>query len=266
MYRPFYGLSRLPFSREVAHEDLFTSPQLDELHTRLVYLVDTQGIGLLLGEPGSGKSTALRRLRAELHPDQVRPIYVFDTAAGSRDFYRNMALELGIDPAWSRAMTLRAIGAEVGRLVTERKLKVIIVIDEAHRLRPDVLLDLAVLTNFEWDSANRLTLILAGQTALRGTLKLGALEAIAQRITVRYTVRGFDREECSRYLEHRLAAAGCERPLFSQPAVESLYNASGGVMRRIDALAHHALAVAATRRDKIVDIEHIQQAAEETRP
>ncbi len=266
MYRPFYGLKRLPFSREVAPDDIFGSPELDELHTRLLYLVDTKGIGLLLGEPGAGKSTALRRLRAALHPDQVRPVYLFDTAANARDFFRHIALELGIEPQWSRSMNLRAIQAEIVRLVTERKLKVMLVIDEAHRLRPDVLLDLAILCNFEWDSANRLTMILAGQSALRSTLRLATLEAITQRITLRYTLRGFDRDTCRLYLEHRLTSAGCDRPVFSQPAIESIYNATGGVMRRIDAIAHHALAAAAIQKDTIVDIEHIQRAAEEIRP
>ncbi len=166
MYRKHYGFRRLPFDRDVPAEDLFPSPSLDELHSRLTYLVQTRGVAIVTGEPGSGKTTALRRLRASLHPDQVRPLYVFDTAVNAADLYRQIAAELGIEVQWSRAMTLRAIQHEIGRLVKERKLTVLLVLDEAHRLRPDVLAELPLLTNFEWDSANHLALLLSGQTAV----------------------------------------------------------------------------------------------------
>ena len=73
-------------------------------------------------------------------------------------------------------------------------------------------------------------------------------------------------DTCHIYVEHRLASAGCDRPIFSQPAIESIYNATGGVMRRVDAIAHHALAAAAIQKSSIVDIEHVQRAAEEIRP
>ena len=74
LYTAAFGMTCLPFQRSLAADQLFRPPVLEELHSRLRYLVDTRAIGLLTGEPGSGKSTALRRLRDELHPDQVRPL------------------------------------------------------------------------------------------------------------------------------------------------------------------------------------------------
>jgi general secretion pathway protein A len=132
-------------------------------------------------------------------------------------------------------------------------------------LRPDVLALLPLLTNFEWDSQGRLAVPLAGQSGLRQTLRLSHLEALAQRITVRFALRGFDRDTTRLYLEHRLRLAGLDRPLFTEPAVEALFNASQGVMRRIDSLAHHALAVAATSRAKLIEPNHVLTAAEELR-
>ncbi len=103
------------------------------------------------------------------------------------------------------------------------------------------------------------------QSGLRQTLRRAHLESLAQRITVRYALRGFDRDTTQLYLEHRLKIAGIDRPLFTEPAVEALWQSSQGVMRRIDTLAHHALAAAATQRPTQIDPEHIVYATEETR-
>jgi len=266
MYEAYYGLSHPLLNGGLTAGELFRCDALDEAHARLKYLVEIRGIGLLLGESGAGKTTAQLRLRDDLHPDKVRPLYLHDTAVNGADFYRQVALELGIEPHWSRAMTLRAVQQEVTRLVTERGLTVLLVVDEAHRLRPDVLSELPLLTNFAWDSDRRLALLLAGHTSLRSRLRMAVMEPLTQRITVRYTLGGLNRDDTRAYVEHRLRIAGVDRPLLSEPAIEALHNASGGIMRRIDLLTHHALAAAAAAKARIVDADHVRQAAEEIRP
>ena len=180
----------------------------------------------------------MRRLRDDLHKDQVRCVYLYDTDVNAADFCRQIALDLGLTPRWSRALTLRSIQQEVQRLVQERHLTVLLIVDEAQGLRPDVLSLVPLLTNYEWDSAGRLAVLLAGQTGLRQKLRMAHLEPLAQRLTIRFALRGFDRETTALYLQHRLKIAGLDRPLFTEPALEALYNASQGIMRRIDTLAH----------------------------
>lgn len=265
MYRALFGFARPPFEPEADAERLFRYPTLDEVNARLLYLLECCGIGMLTGEPGTGKTTAMRRLHHGLHPDQVRPIYLHDTGGNAAELYRQIACELGIEPEWSRAMTFRAIQQEVSRLARERHLTVLLVLDEAHRLRPDVLAELPSLCNFEWDARGRLCLLLVGHTGLRARLKLAALEALNQRIILRYALRGYDRDTTRAYVEHRLRVAGVDRPLFTDPALEALFGASGGIMRRIDVLAHHALLAAAAARARLVDTEHVARAAEEVR-
>lgn len=265
MYRTFFGFSRSPFGRDLPADQLFRAPPLDEVHARLIYLAETRSIGLLYSEPGCGKTTALRRFKEALHPDQVRVIYLYDTGVNAGDLYRQLALELGLEPRWSRAMSFRAIQQEIARLATERRLTVLLVIDEAHRLRPDVLAELPLLTNFEWDSGARLALLLCGQVGLRQRLRMAELEALAQRITIRCNLRGIDRDTTRLYLEHRLKIAGADRPIFSEPAIEAIFSASGGVFRKVDALAHNALSAGASARARIVDADHVLTAAEEIR-
>lgn len=265
MYNAFFGFARMPFERDLAPDQLFRCPTLDELHARLCLLAEMRAIGALWAGPGCGKTTALRRLLDALHPDQVRSVYVHDTAVNAADLYRQIALELGIEPHWSRAMTFRAIQQEIVRLAKERRLTVLLIIDEAHRLRPDVLAELPMLANFEWDSAARLAVLLCGQSGLRHRLRMAELEALDQRIAVRYALRGLDREGTKLYVEHRLRVAGVDRPLFAEPAIEAVYGASQGVFRKIDGLAHNALAAAAAARARIVDADHVVKAAEEVR-
>lgn len=265
MYTTVFGLTRHPFGGDPESDRLFRTPELDEAHSRLRYLVEHRALGVLTGEPGTGKSTALRRLRDELHPEQVRALYLHDTELSARDLCQQIALELGLQPQISRAQSLRSIQNEIRRLATERRLTVLLVLDEAQNLRPQVLALLSTLTSFDWDATRHLALLLAGQLGLRQRLRMAHLEALDQRITVRFNLAGFDRETTQSYLEHRLQVAGATRPLFCQPAVEALFNVSQGIMRRIDTLAHNALAVAATRKAQIVDADHVLQAAQEMR-
>lgn len=265
IYNHVFGFNRPPFQGSVEERELFCAASLDELHQRLLHLAETRSIGLLTGEPGCGKSTALRRLRDALHPDQVRSIYLHDTAVSPVDFCRLIALQLGIEPGWSRATMLGNIQREMARLAQQRHLTVLLVIDEAQALRPDVLALLPVLTNFDWDMGAQFAVLMSGQSGLRQILRRAHLESLAQRITVRYTLSGFDRDTTQRYLEHRLKIAGLERPLFTEPAVEALWKSSQGVMRRIDTLAHYALAAAATDREQQISPEHVLKAAEEIR-
>jgi hypothetical protein len=112
-----------------------------------------------------------------------------DTLVNPADFCRQLALVLGLQPEWSRAMTFRLIQQEIERLVQERHLTVLLIVDEAHNLRPDVLALVPLLANFDWDATGRLAILLAGQAGLRQILRLSHLEALAQRITIRFALR-----------------------------------------------------------------------------
>ena len=150
-YRHRFGFTHTPFHHDLESDQLFRAPDLDELHARLRFLVEHRALGLLTGEPGCGKSTALRRLRDELHPEQVQLIYVSDTHGTPRDLCALIALELGIATAFSRVRMLRDVQNEIRRRAEERGLQVLLLIDEAQSLRNDVLALIPQLRNFSWD-------------------------------------------------------------------------------------------------------------------
>jgi type II secretory pathway predicted ATPase ExeA len=263
MYRKHFAFTHLPFRRDVAPEDLFASTGHQELRTRIHYLVEMCGIGLATGESGSGKTTVCRSVIASLNPGLYRSIYVPLSTGNVMDVYKTIAWELGLPTERNRASLYKQIRSEVSRLVLEARCRPILIIDEAHHLRSEVLEDLRLLTNFAMDSDSRLILLLVGHPELRRRLHLAAHEALSQRIIVRGHLCGLTRDELPAYLAHLLRLAGCEVPLFEPAAQEALYQATNGLPRKVNSLAHHALLAAALGKAKTVSAEHVQAALPE---
>lgn len=263
MYRQHFGLARHPFSNEVEPEDLFPAAAAKELAIRLQHLLEMRGIGLVTGDAGSGKTCGARRVLAQLHSSLYRTVYVCLSTGNVMDLYKTISWELGLPVERSRAALFRQIRAEVTRLVQEARCRPVLVIDEAHHLRPDVLEDLRLLTNYKMDAENRLCLLLLGQTELRRRLGMAVHEALAQRIVVRYHLPALSRDELHAYLAHRLRHAGTELTLFDPAAEEALFQATGGLPRKLNLLAHHALLAAALARTQTVEAEHVRAALPE---
>jgi type II secretory pathway predicted ATPase ExeA len=263
MYRKHFALTRHPFDKDLAPEDLFPSASLAELGARLRHLCDMRGIGLVTGDSGSGKTTTCRHLVSGLHNGLYRTLYVSMTTGNVMDLYKSIAWELGLPTERNRAALFRQIRTEVSRLCAENRLRPVLIVDEAHHLRTDLLEDLRLLTNYAMDSDNRLTVVLVGHPELRRRMSMAALDALAQRIVVRANVRGLAREEMGPYLAHRLRLAGTELPLFEPPTVEAIYQAASGLPRKANSIAHHALFAAAIGKAKSVTTEHVQAALQE---
>ena len=263
MYRKHFGLTRHPFSKELVPEELFVSQAGRELEVRLGHLLELRGIGLVTGEAGSGKTTLCRKVVSGLHTGLYRVFYVPLSTGNVMDMYKAIAWQLGLPVERNRASAYRAIHTEVCRLAVECRIHPVLVVDEAQHLRNDVLEDLRLLTNYAMDSEPRLCLLLVGLTELRRRLSMAVHESLAQRIVVRYHLGGLARDELPEYLEHRLRLAGTSLPLFEPAAVQALYQATHGLPRKVNLLAHYALSAAALAKAKQISVEHVQSAVEE---
>ena len=266
MYLRHFAFTRLPFQSQLHTDELFESQARRETETRLNHLIELRGIGLLTGEVGCGKTTVCRHVTAQLHPGLYRVYYVSLTTGNVLDMYKCIGWELGLPTERSRATAYRAIRTEITRLAKEAKQLPVLIVDEAQHLRNDVLEDLRLLTNFAMDAEHRLCLLPVGLTELRRRLSMAVHESLSQRLVVRHHLGGLERDELEPYLTHRLRLAGCELPLFEPPAVEALHQASRGLPRPINRIAHYALSAAALDNARTVQPEHLQQALEELRP
>jgi type II secretory pathway predicted ATPase ExeA len=146
MYRKHFGLNRHPFAKEIDSDDLFPSTACQELGVRLAHLIEMRGIGLVTGDSGSGKTSACRKVVSALHTGLNRVVYVAHSTGNVMDVYKGIAWEMGLAIERSRAALYRQIRGEVNRLCTEARCRPILIVDEAHHLRPDVLEDLRLLT------------------------------------------------------------------------------------------------------------------------
>ncbi len=264
--RSAFGFSCLPFTKELKPHQIMKTPSFTEALDKLRYLVDRRGTGVVFGAPGTGKSTLLRALLTELCGTTHAAVYINDTTCTPTDLYRIIARGFGIEPPFKKSDILHAIKDRVLKLSRSKKLRPVLIIDEPHLLPAPFLDELRILTNFDQDSSDDLTLILAGQPQLESTLRLSVNEALAQRIIIRIRLRSFHQEEVQEYLTCRLEAAGRGAPLFTPSAVEAIAKATRGVPRLIDRVAELSLLIALKTRRKEIDADIVTLAVDEVDP
>jgi len=240
MYEDFYGLSERPFSKTPDPRFLYFSRIHREALTRLIYAVEERDLVLLTGEIGCGKTTLSRALMDELD-DRYRILLIINPRLTPMEFLRALATRLGFaEPGRMKTDLLEQIGGELYRLYEEGICPVLI-IDEAQLVpHKETFDEIRLLTNFQLDDRNLLSVVLVGQPELRKRLAHRAYEPLRQRIGMQCDLRPLDLAETAEYLDFRLQVAGGTSGLFLAPAVERIFQYSAGIPRKIN----HAAALA----------------------
>ena len=252
MYRAFFGFREKPFNLTPDPKFLYLNASYREALAALHYgVVDRKGFVSLIGEAGTGKTTLLRRLLAEL-PRETRSVLVINPAIGFEEMLRFILSDLGRAPASgaTKLDMLEALNSELLDTLA-RGGNVVVLIDEAQDLTIPVLEELRLLSNLETAKEKILQLVLAGQPEFDGLLARSEIRQLSQRISVRARLRPLARPEVKTYVDARLAAAGGDvRGLFTPAALFRLWWFSSGVPRLVNAACDNALvnAYAAGRR------------------
>ena len=263
-YRSFFGLKKEPFGADIAMNDILQTDQLVDAKARLDYVIRLGAVGLVTGEVGSGKSTAVRYAAGNLHPSEYRSIYITASSGSIMEFYRQLLSELSIHRrSNSKTTMLGLIKKEITDLVLEKKLKLVLIVDEASLMRLEVFAELHTICQFEKDSKPYLPMILAGQNNLVDKLSYRSSQPLASRIVARSHLQGTDLDGMKIYLQHHLAIAGVEHNLFDQAALTAIHQGSGGLFRKANHLARGSLIAASVNDKSMVEAEHVQLAATE---
>ena len=263
MFERFYNLAYNPFSKTVRPADAHPTEDMRQVHSRLDHLARTGGIGLVTADPGMGKTFAVRTWAARQNPNSSKVVYTCMSTVSGMEFYRQLCLELGISAAFKKVDMFRDLQACLRHLADEKRVKVTVVLDEAQYLSPQVLQDLKMLTNFDMDSRDCFSLLLVGQSTLVQQLSRQPYEALRQRIIVHYQMAGLDEAASAAYVREMLSKAGGDPGIFDDAALSSAHGASGGSVRRLNAVVTNALMIGMQQQARAVTAEMVRSAAEQ---
>jgi type II secretory pathway predicted ATPase ExeA len=263
MYEEFYGLKQRPFSKTPDPRYLFLSRNHEEALARMQYAIEEKELILLTGEVGSGKTTLTRALMDSLG-NKYRVILILNPRLTPTQFLRTVAKRFGIDvPNNYKDSLLDAIYEKVYQDY-EVGITPVIIIDEAQLIpNKNTFEEIRLITNFQLDYTNLLSLVLVGQTDLKKRLNHKAYLPLRQRIGFFYHLGPLSESEIRGYVEHRLRIAGLEGPLFTEDALKQLYQYSDGIPRVINSIATSALLEGFGKESRTIDEILVHEAARE---
>jgi general secretion pathway protein A len=242
MYNQFYGFREPPFNITPDPRFLFFSDRHREAYNHVLFGIrERKGFIQITGEVGAGKTTLCRALLDELGPDYVTAL-ILNPCLNPTQLLRTILTDLGMEPGKADRVACLEM---LNRFLLEQLQAgrdVVLVIDEAQDLAPELLEQVRLLSNLETDQRKLLQIVLIGQPELREKLNDRSLRQLRQRITVRYHLTPLSRLETAHYIQHRLQVVGANgRPAFTPWAIRSIYRYSKGIPRLVNAVCDKAL-------------------------
>lgn len=263
-FQTFYGFNRTPFAKDIPPADLFPAEGQAELCARLDYLTKQRGMGLVTGDTGCGKSTALRRFSASLDANRFFVVYLASPHLGLTGLYRDLLAALGHEPPFSRPKMVTRIRMALEDFLLNKHKTPFLILDEAHLLPDDVFEQLRLLFSSHMDSQSLGALLLVGQPELRRTLRMASHEAFYQRLTTTFHLPPLDLTQSMEYIRHQIHFSGYKGgSLFSDDALARIYDYTKGVPRQMNRLCTTALLVGMTDNKQILEESSIRKAIAE---
>ncbi len=263
MYEAFYGLKEKPFTLLPDPDYLYLSPKHQRALTLLEYgMMNHAGFSVICGDTGAGKTTLIRRLLSELGDDTTVGL-ITNTHQSFGELLNWVLMAYGLDgDGKSKAQMHQIFVNFLIEQYADQKHTVLIV-DEAQNMKADTLEELRMLSNINADKDQVLQVILAGQPALRETLRKPELMQFAQRIAVDYYLEALSEEETQAYIAHRLGVAGAKEEVFTKDACQAIFQYSGGTPRLINLLCDTALVYGFAEQVKQVSARLVHDVVEE---
>ena len=266
MYTSFFGLHEKPFSITPDPRYLFLSERHAEGLAHLLYgVTESGGFIQLTGEVGTGKTTIVRSLLEQL-PDETDVALVLNPRMTPHEFLLAICEELHIPLVPDERHSIKAIVDALNRRLLEAHAagrRVVLIVDEAQNLSPDVLEQIRLLTNLETAKQKLLQIILIGQPELRELLARTDLRQLAQRVTGRYHLEPLNSDETRSYIAHRIQVAGGHTEIFNRAATSIIHRSAHGIPRLLNVICDRALLGAYSRETTSVNRRLAKRAARE---
>ncbi len=243
MYEAFYGLTSKPFQLNPDPTFYYGSKQHQRAKAYLDYgVMRNEGFIVITGEIGAGKTTILRGLLDSLSSSNVVVGQLVTTQLDAEDTLRMVGAAFGFRvkdvPKSELLITLEAFlisQASQGR-------RCLLVVDEAQNLTARAVEELRMLSNYQLGTQSLLQSFLVGQPEFREILQRPEMEQFRQRVAASCHLGPLDLEDTRGYIEHRLKCAGStDKPEFEEGAFAAIFDASGGIPRRINSVCDRLL-------------------------
>ena len=263
MYQQFFGLERHPFSMTPDPAVLFLTEQHREALAGLTYaILGRKGFVVLTGDAGTGKTTLLTRVLQYLPAQRIRSSVILNSTLSPAEFLEMAMLDFGIaDIPQSKAQRIFKLqqfllsGYAAGQISA-------LVVDEAHKLSPEVLEEIRLLGNFENAKDKLIQILLVGQNELTDVLNREDLRQFKQRVAVRLRLEALSTEDVAQYIQHRWTKAGGRQPSpFVPDVVDRIGSCSRGIPRTINVICDNVLMLAFAKSQSTVTLEHLREAA-----
>jgi len=243
MYEAYYGFKEKPFTTLPDPDFLYLSSKHELAFIYLEYGLSAHaGFIVLTGEIGSGKATLLNYLIEKLDTRTTSVAFIFNTNVNPYDFLVAVAHEWGIEGMPTEKAMLYDMLTSFLLAQYAKKIRPILIIDEAQNLPFETLEEVRMLSNLNDGKKPLLHIILSGQPNLIHRLNNPRLEQLRQRVVVHYHIEPLNLQETQQYIEHRLKkAAAKDLGIFTQDAIARIYEYSGGIPRIINLLCDLAL-------------------------
>lgn len=261
MYRQHFGITACPLDK--GSTTLFDDGQVAQLNERFQWLIDSPGIGVLTGEAGVGKTAALRHFTSKLNPHRFLIVYSADTDCSRRDIYRNLAIALGLEPAFRRTQLWHDLKERIVDLADKKQVQLVWIVDEAQNLPAQFFRDFPAFLNFAFDARDLMTVWFVGLPNLVYTIDRAPNVALASRIHVRLQLQPMQNHtDFEALVKHAFAEVGCQQTLLSDSGLELLRQASQGKPRQAGQILKAALRLATSQGINHLTDEIIQEAVE----
>ncbi len=261
MYRAFFRLAKPPFSMTPDPEFLYSTDSHQEALAGLIYAIGHhKGYMVLSGDAGTGKTTVLTSIIASLSP-KVHFSWILNPTLNSSEFIEAVMLDFGLSNI-PESKALRITEFQKFLLeIAQRGETAVLVVDEAHKLQPEILEEIRLLGNFESATSKLLQIVLAGQSELVQLLDRYDLRQLKQRISIRAKIDPLNRLQVYEYIAHRWhKAGGGSPPPFTPEAVEIIAAESEGIPRVVNSICDNALLLAFALNSTTVTRDHVSEA------
>jgi len=266
MYNEHFGFDESPFNVTPDPRFFYSNRLYQEAFTGLRWGIKLrQGLIVISGEAGTGKTTLLRMVTEKFEPD-VRAALILGPYPDFSSLLELMLIDFGLPkPPGGRLTMMRELRSYLTEQLQKNQI-VSVLFDEAQEMDVRTLKELELLLDLEADDEKLLQVVLAGSLELETKLAHPDLRSIKQRIALWCRLAPLESREVAPYIDHRVMRAGQEcKNLFVPDAVERIALISRGIPRLINIICDNALLAAYRAGQKSIPPEMIQKIAHDLR-